>query len=154
MKNPASPDPGCEWNDSPPRAGRVRTGRVRPSVSRPSAWWAACAALTVGLAAMAGCADSVVEVGGELSLTLDAPPSALLPDSVAVTYDARGRSLFGMVLQYGDGSVDTLNFQGAQSAGGQVKHKYEAAGDYQITGTVTDGVEGTETAQVTVTVRP
>ena len=112
----------------------------------------ATAALAAG--ALWGCSDSLVEVGGELTLTLDGPTSAPLSDSVAVNYAVRGRSLLGLVLTYDDGVADTVFFSGSQSAGGVLTHRYEEAGTYRILGVVQDAIEGSVTEELSVTVTP
>lgn len=101
-----------------------------------------------------GCSDSLVDIGRELSLDFSGPPTTALSDSLPVTYDVRGRSLLGMVVDYGDGSLDSLFFSGAQSAGGRVAHKYQEPGDYVVSGKVQDAVEGSIMAEFPVTIVP
>lgn len=148
---------------APPRRGdrsfahaRRRTDpRVlrRPSGRRLSAR-AFAVALCVAGVGLVGCSDSSFEVGSELSIELSVPATAPLSDSVDIEYEARGRSLLGMIVEYGDGTADSVSFVGSQSAGGRVRHKYDAAGDYRISGTVQDGIEGSESAEADVTITP
>lgn len=103
---------------------------------------------------LGGCSDSVVEVGNELSLELTGPASAPVSDSLEVSFEVEGRRLLGLVLEYGDGAVDSVSFSGSQSAGGYRSHKYTEPGTYLVTGKVQDGVEGTIMAELSVTMTP
>jgi len=116
----------------------------------PSVLASVTALLAVGV--LWACSDSVVEIGSELELELDAPATSALSDSVSVAFEARGRSLLGFVLRYGDGSVDSVRLSGSQSAGGQLRHLYQETGTYTLVGEVQDGIEGNIMAEVTLTV--
>ncbi len=128
----------------------------RPSSPRPTraGRMALVAAAALAVAGTAACSSSSLEIGSELSLELDAPASVPLADSLVIQYDARGRSLLGLVVEYGDGTADSVAFVGSQSAGGRLAHKYSESGEYRVTGRVQDGVEGTTMADVTVSVTP
>lgn len=152
MNTSASSTSGLDREPSETSVGSSVSGTTRGSV-RPTRL------LRLGVFALlmvsaGACADSLVEVGGELTLELSGPSSAALSDSVAVSYEARGRSLLGMVVSYGDGTVDSVFFVGSQSAGGRVAHLYDEAGSYTIVGEVQDGIEGSTTAQIVVQVTP
>lgn len=100
------------------------------------------------------CAQSTLSVGGELSLEITSNSPVSVADSVVITYDAVGRSLSGLVLDFGDSSVDSLSFFGAQSAGGRVSHLYGSSGEYSISAHVVDAIQGSLTKQLAVTVNP
>ena len=75
-------------------------------------------------------------------------------DSLVVEYDVVGRTLLGMVVDYGDAQADSIFFQGAQTAGGRAPHLYAASGQYTVSARVDDAIEGTVTEQLTVTINP
>ena len=104
------------------------------------------------LGSLGACADSVVEVGSDLELDMTGPSSIALSDSLTVDFEARGRSLLGFVLRYGDGAVDSVRLVGSQTAGGRLHHLYEESGTYTVIGEVQDGIEGNIMAEITVTV--
>lgn len=129
----------------------ARRARIR---GLPRGRGALALAAVVAVGSTVACTDSAVEIGSELSLQLTAPSSIPLSDSLIVEYEAKGRSLLGLVVDYGDGAADTVPFVGSQSAGGRLAHKYSEAGQYQVTGRVQDGIEGSTMADVTVSVTP
>ena len=105
-------------------------------------------ALWVGFVACGG--ES--EIGSPLSLSIEGPSTAVVGDTIAVSYSARGRSLVGLVVAWGDGMVDSVTAGGAQLADGRVRHAYQGAGQFRIIATIEDAIEGTEAEFVDVTV--
>lgn len=102
--------------------------------------------------------SSIASSGGKpltLTLTTDRQTAAVGQD-VTFTYDATGTSISGILLEYGDGALDSINSYGSQTASGRRVHAYGAAGDYVVVGTIFDAVDGTRsaTAAVTVTAAP
>jgi len=69
-------------------------------------------------------------------------------------YEAQGRSLAGLILDYGDGGLDSLGFSGAVTATGTRTHSYSAPGTYIVTGRLEDFLGSTAGAEVQVTVTP
>lgn len=104
--------------------------------------------------ALAACGESTLTVGGPLFVELRADSVISVSDSLIVDYDASGRSLLGIVFDFGDSQVDSVQFVGSQSAGGRVAHLYALPGAYVVSGRVEDAVEGSITDQLTVTVTP
>ncbi len=110
-------------------------------------------ALVVAVVA-ASCSESSVTLGGPLELTLTASSPVRVQDSVVVEFDVVGRQLIGLILDFADGSVDSIALSGAQSAAGRVAHQYGSAGNFLVTGRVQDAIEGDTMDDVSVTVVP
>jgi hypothetical protein len=71
---------------------------------------------------------------------------------VTFTYQVKGTSLDGIVIEYGDGVADSVFTQGAQTATGSVAHAFEVAGSFTVVGRAEDGSTGTATAQIAIVV--
>jgi hypothetical protein len=86
-----------------------------------------------------------------VTLTLD-KTTAPRADSFRIRYEAQGRSLNRLVLDYGDGGVDSLGLSGAVTATGFKYHRYQATGQYLVSGTLEElgGVSVTHTVSLTV----
>ena len=104
------------------------------------------AALFVGLAA---CSDDG-QVGTPLSVSLIGPDTGTALVSTPFLYDVSGRSLSGLIFEWGDGTRDSLPTAGAQSAQGSRPHTYDSAGSYTVLLVAEDAIEGTGSAQATV----
>ncbi len=100
------------------------------------------------------CSDASLSLGGPLTLSLSAVTPVQVSDSLVVDYTVVGRNLLGMVVDYNDLQIDSLFFLGAQSASGRLRHLYAAPGQYTVSARVTDGIEGTVTEELIVTVNP
>jgi len=92
--------------------------------------------------------------GGPLELSISAISPVAVTDSLVVEYQVVGRTLLGMVVDYGDTQSDSIFFQGAQTAGGRAPHLYAASGQYTISARVDDALEGSVMEQLTVTINP
>ena len=96
----------------------------------------AFAAVLIAVAS-AACLDSDITGTRPLSFSLisDAP-SAPIGDSLTFTFTATGTSIFGVVVSYGDGVVDTLVTQSSSTVEWtqSVKHAYPVAGDFNVVG--------------------
>lgn len=85
----------------------------------------------------AACTDITVDDGRRTAITLTADPVvAVVGQTVSFTFDAEGQSLAGVRLAYGDGAVDSVAAQGAQTASADLEHAYAAAADYRAIATV------------------
>ncbi|MDX1494508.1 MAG: hypothetical protein R3253_10640 [Longimicrobiales bacterium] len=113
--------------------------------------WASFSAV---VAAVVACSDADLTFGGPLDLVLTSNEPVSVNDSLVVNYDVTGRSLLGIAITWGDATVDTVFFAGAQTAAGRVAHLYSTEGDYTVTGTVSDGLEGTVSQELSVTITP
>ncbi len=115
------------------------------------------AALTLAAAVLAwGCSDLSVEGGGPLDITLTASQTSG-PEGTEIefSFDIVGTFLNGVVLDYGDASLpDSIATSGAQSGSGRRKHIYAVAGQYEMTGTVEDAVQGTLSKQISIEITP
>ena len=112
-------------------------------------------AVTLCMASVAAsCNESTVAVGGPLSLQLEADSPVRLQDSVVVAFDVVGRSLIGLILDYSDGSKDSIPFSGAQSASGTIAHRFGSTGDFTIVGVVQDAIAGDTMDELFVTIIP
>jgi hypothetical protein len=82
-----------------------------------------------------GCSSSSADFGGPLSITLtvDRTSGRATVDEFAFHYEASGTELLGVVLDFGDGQVDSLSAQGASRAGAIRIHVYELAGMFSAT---------------------
>lgn len=108
-----------------------------------------CSLLVLG--SLSGCGDFSVNVLPlELMLTVDTP-NLPVGEFVGYRYQAQGRGLLGLIVDYGDGVVDSLSFAGAQTAAGtcgtptdarptdeRCRHAYELPGTYVVTGRLED----------------
>ena len=106
------------------------------------------AALVLG-----GCSEITFEGGGPVTITIT-PDRTTVPVGGAVTFDvsAKGSILIGVVMTYGDGSSDSLEMAGAQTASGRFVHAFDTPGTYTVVGSLLDSVQGTVTAEVQVVV--
>ncbi len=127
----------------------MRTFLAQPS--RLSLRTLACTAFAIFVAA---CSTSELTFGGPLDLQISSNSPVSVSDSLQVDYDIVGRSLLGMVVEWGDAEVDSVGFAGAQTAGGRRRHLYATAGSYTVTATVVDQLQGEQTKELTVTIDP
>ena len=110
--------------------------------------------LLASLTALGACGDFSTTIRDtEVTLTSD-PASAATLQNFRIRYEAQGRSLNRLIIDFGDGAVDPLGLQGAVTATGFRDHAYQAPGTYVVTGTLQE-LTGTEAnATVTVNVTP
>lgn len=112
------------------------------------------ASLYLAACAIVACSDSELTFGGPLKVTLTSNAPVAVTDSVVVDYDVTGGTLLGMAVTWGDGTVDSVFFAGAQTAAGRLPHLYASDGTFTVAATVTDQVQGLATEELTVTVNP
>lgn len=96
----------------------------------------AFAALLVAVAS-AACLDNDITGTRPLSFALTSDmATATVGDSITFTFTATGTSIFGVLLSYGDGVVDTLVTQSSSTVEWtqDVKHAYEVPGDFDVAG--------------------
>lgn len=106
--------------------------------------------LVAGTGAVA-CLDDSITGTRPLSLTISANPQvALVDEVVTVSYEVAGTGLLGVILDWGDGVVDSLTFNGlAVEATGFFEHAYPVAGSFDIVGTA-EAQNGTVSASTAV----
>lgn len=105
-------------------------------------------------AVLTACTSAELTFGGPLDVQVSSNSPVAVSDSLRLEYDVSGRSLLGLVVQWGDSQVDTVLFAGAQSAGGRTFHLYDSAGTYDLQATALDQFQGSVSEQLTVTVTP
>lgn len=105
------------------------------------------AAVAVG----AGCLDDSITGTRPLTLDLSVQPStAAVADTVTATWTATGTGLQGVIVDWGDGRLDSLSLGGlAVEAGQDVDHVYTIGGTYTVTARAEDQT-GARTASATV----
>jgi len=110
----------------------------------------------VAALALWGCSDLSVEGGGPLDLVITpSATSAAVGTEVRFDYEVRGTFLNGVIFDYGDGSpLDSVPTSGAQSARGQRRHTFDAAGQFQVTGRVEDASQGSLSRTVAIEITP
>jgi hypothetical protein len=99
---------------------------------------------------------------GDFSTTIRDTAVTLTPDkttaarqqSFRIRYEAQGRSLNRLVIDYGDGVVDSLGLQGAVTATGFKDHSYQNTGQYLVQGTLEELGGPSVTHTVSLTVSP
>jgi len=115
---------------------------------------ARAASFFVVACAIVACSDAELTFGGPLELSVTSNSPVSVTDSLILEYDVTGQSLLGLAVTWGDGAVDSVFFAGAQSASGRRAHLYSTDGSYPVSASVTDGLQGTTTEDLTVTVDP
>lgn len=102
-----------------------------------------------------GCSDSSIGGGNPLSITLTVDPvvGVAAVDTFTFQYDAEGTDLLGVVLDFGDGQVDSLSALGAVTAGATRLHVYEDPGTYSAIASVIEAVGATLADTVSVEVQ-
>lgn len=104
--------------------------------------------------AIVACSGSELTFGGPLELSITSNAPVATTDSLVLNYDVTGRTLLGMAVTWGDGTVDSVFFAGAQTAEGRLPHLYSSDGAFTVTATVTDQAQGLVTEELPVTVTP
>ena len=109
--------------------------------------------VAIGLLAWS-CSSNNVTIGGPIDLQVTSNAPVTLGDTLRLEYQAVGRSLLGMVVTWGDAALDSVVMNGAQTAGGTVRHVYADTGSYTLTARLVDQVEGNDTKELTIRVDP
>ena len=106
------------------------------------------------LFAASACSSTSTDVGGPLSimLTVDRTSGRAGVDAFSFHYEATGTDLLGVVLEFGDGQVDSLAAFGAARAGATREHVYASPGTYLASARVQEafGALRADTVQVEV----
>jgi len=101
----------------------------------------------------AGCGDGSLDPL-PLEVTLEAGRTAAAPEeTIAFVVNARGGSLVGVEIDYGDGGAAVRSTSGARTARVTFEHAYAAAGVYAVRATVTDAVAGTKEAGLEIRIQ-
>ena len=100
------------------------------------------------------CASTEVDIGQPLDLQISSNAPVSVTDSLILEYDARGRLLLGMVIFWGDATLDSVFMNQAQSAGGSRGHIYPDTGSYTIRARLLDSVEGSDEKTLDIRIVP
>lgn len=93
--------------------------------------------LVASVVALLACSEVTVEGGGPLTFSLTADQTTgSVGTELTFRYQAGGTALDGIVVEYGDGTADSVAAFGAQTASGFVTHAFAAAGTYVVEGRV------------------
>lgn len=105
--------------------------------------------------ATTACLDDDITGTRPLSFDLSADPtSAEIGDSITFTYNATGTSIFGVLLSYGDGVMDTIVAETPNQVERteEVRYAYEVTGSFEVIGrleTSDGGMSDTVTVEIT-----
>ena len=107
----------------------------------------------VVLLAAAGCQE-VADEGRPTALVLSSDrATAAVAEPIDFRYEGQGRSLAGLIVEYGDGSADSVAAHGAQTASGTLTHAFPEAGGFEVTAALLDfaGDTARDTVAVVIT---
>ena len=107
----------------------------------------------LAMVVLLGCSLIDVDENRRLSITLtvDATSKAV-DEEFTFAFTGEGQSLNGVILNYGDGSVDSVATMQSVTVSGQLDHAYSDPGSYTVIGRLEDATLGEDSAQVTVQV--
>ena len=116
--------------------------------------WLMAAFIALGGWGVVACGDSD-PVGGVLSLTLTVTPDqVLVGEQIEVVAAATGADLAGLIIDFGDGRVDSVAALGAVTQDVRITdHSYTTAGTYQVVARVEDNIRGSLVRTSAVRVR-
>jgi len=102
---------------------------------------------------MSACLDDSITGTRPLTITIGFDvDTALVNEVVTANYSATGSGMAGVIVNWGDGVVDTLALSGtAVEVTGPAEHTYTVTGTYDVEGTV-QAQNGTLSAQATITI--
>lgn len=105
-------------------------------------------------ASTTACLDDSITGTRPLTFSLEVDrSSALVGDSLVFTYNATGTSIFAVIMNYGDGVIDTLRTGSTNQVERResVGYAYETAGAYEVIGRVLTGIgERADTVDVQI----
>lgn len=94
--------------------------------------------VALGTVVTAGCLDDSITGSRPLTMAITVEPeTASVNETVVAQYTATGTGIYGIVMDWGDGVVDSIQLSGTVvTAAGPVEHDYLVAGEYQVRGRV------------------
>lgn len=108
--------------------------------------------LMAAVSSLSSCLDDSITGTREISISLVADPATVAPDEpVTFSFEATGRDIGAVLVDYGDGTADTLSFPNPIEVADQLVHSYDSPGSYTAVGTVV-AVGGRNSDEVVVTV--
>ena len=78
--------------------------------------------------------------------------SAAPGDTIIFSVSAEGGQLFGVEIDFADGSTESFGTAGARTARVGFKHAYLTKGTFQVLATATDALQGAKSATVQILV--
>jgi hypothetical protein len=108
-------------------------------------------AVVVAACALVGCLGSTVEPLA-LQITVNAPATAAVGDTVRFATEMQGNDLVGVVAEYGDDSTDALALGFSRTARTTFSHVYTTAGTFTTTFTVFQADSAQKAATATIEV--
>ncbi len=124
--------------------------RPRPMKRPVTAFAVILAAVTA-----AACLDNSITGTRPLSFTLTSNvATTTVGDSITFTFVATGTSIFGVVMNYGDGTIDTLATESPSTVEWtqQVRRAFEDTGEFNVVGRLQTGIGSrSDTVAVTIT---
>lgn len=101
--------------------------------------WLKSVVLVAMVAALAGCLDDSITGTRPLSMQVEVTPAtAAVAEDVLATYATTGTGIFRVIVAWGDGLADTVEYSGtAVEASQSVVHQYAAPGTFLVIGAVT-----------------
>jgi hypothetical protein len=115
------------------------------------------AVLAVTLLVTAACLDNSITGTRTLTIALTASATSVeIAETVTASVSATGTGLQGILIEWGDGVVDSLPLTGtAVSAQSNFDHEYQVVGSYTVVATAEDQSGGiSDSTSVTVTAAP
>ena len=88
------------------------------------------------LLAVSGCLDDNITGTRPLTFSFSASPTtASVGQTITFSYEGTGTFIQGVIVEYGDGAIDSVFTPGSVvEVGGVLDHKYEATGTFQALG--------------------
>jgi hypothetical protein len=92
-----------------------------------------CLLTALATALFVGACGGVTDPTTELSISLKAERTTGPPEEVFhFSVEATGIHLFGVIVRYGDGAVDSVAVPGASTLTARLQHAYAEAGTYMV----------------------
>ena len=88
--------------------------------------------LLASLTLLGACGDFSTTIRDTAVTLTSEPTSAAIRQTFRIRYEAQGRSLNRLIIDFGDGAVDSLGLQGAVTATGFREHAYQTSGTYVV----------------------
>lgn len=109
--------------------------------------------VTLGTLVAAGCLDDSITGTRPLTMAITVEPeTASVNEMVTARYQATGTGIYGIIMDWGDGVVDSIQLSGTVvDAAGPIEHEYLVAGEYQVHGRV-EAQNGNLTSTVPVVI--
>ena len=115
-----------------------------------------CAVAALALAGAGGCQE-VADQGRPTAVELSSDrATAVVGEPIDFRYAAQGQNIARLIVEYGDGSADSVAGFGAQTASGTLTHAFDVPGGFDVTAALMDftGDSASDTVVVVITGTP